>query len=37
MALSKGVRIEELVVEYHRGGYPIRPLDRFAADIQTGT
>ena len=37
MALSTGVRIDELVVEYHRGGYPIRPLDKFTAHVQPGT
>jgi putative ABC transport system ATP-binding protein len=30
------VDIKDLVVEYNRGGYPIRPLDRFQASVQPG-
>ena len=30
------VDIEHLVVEYRRGGYPIRPLDEFAMSVETG-
>jgi len=30
------VVIEDLVVEYHRGGYPIRPLDGFSARVPAG-
>jgi putative ABC transport system ATP-binding protein len=31
------VDIEDLVVEYHRGGYPVRPLDQFGMHVQAGT
>jgi putative ABC transport system ATP-binding protein len=30
------VAIENLVVEYQRGGYPIRPIDGFCASIEPG-
>lgn len=30
------VVIDDLVVEYHRGGYPIRPLDGFSARVPAG-
>jgi putative ABC transport system ATP-binding protein len=30
------VVINDLVVEYHRGGYPIRPLDGFNASVEPG-
>jgi len=36
MALQHGVTIEDVVVEYHRGGYPIRPLDHFDAHVPPG-
>ncbi|MEN9644284.1 MAG: hypothetical protein RL238_953 [Actinomycetota bacterium] len=36
MALQHGVTIEDVVVEYHRGGYPIRPLDHFGAHVPPG-
>ena len=36
MALEQGVTIDDVVVEYHRGGYPIRPLDHFAAHVPPG-
>ncbi len=31
------VEIDDLVVEYHRGGYPIRPLDGFSMRVEPGT
>lgn len=37
MTQPVGVHVNDLVVEYHRGGYPIRPLDGFAMDIEPGT
>lgn len=33
---SSAVAIDDLVVEYHRGGYPIRPLDEFSASVEPG-
>jgi putative ABC transport system ATP-binding protein len=36
MALQQGVTISGLVVEYHRGGYPIRPLDEFEMHVEPG-
>ncbi len=36
MALQQGVTIDDVVVEYHRGGYPIRPLDHFTAHVEPG-
>jgi putative ABC transport system ATP-binding protein len=36
MALATGVQVRDLVVEYHRGGYPIRPLDQFSMEVPPG-
>lgn len=36
MGSGAGVEIDGLVVEYHRGGYPIRPLDGFSATVAPG-
>jgi putative ABC transport system ATP-binding protein len=33
---APAVAVDELVVEYHRGGYPIRPLDEFSMEVPAG-
>jgi putative ABC transport system ATP-binding protein len=37
MTTPVDVDIDELVVEYHRGGYPVRPLDHFGMHVPAGT
>ena len=37
MPLRTGVRMEDVTVEYERAGYPIRPLDKFNAEVEPGT
>ena len=36
MSRPVDIDIADLVVEYHRGGYPIRPLDGFAMQVEAG-
>jgi putative ABC transport system ATP-binding protein len=36
-AIGAHVSIDRLVVEYHRGGYPVRPIDGFSMDVPAGT